>query len=217
MEYFERDGAGYLKIENRIYAFSKTTGVVLEGGANKHVETHIHGSGGGGYISTVNGNGGGYIAPIQVSSANIVNQEFWIKAEDGSEVPIKLHNSDIPLRPGQKISMVSAVSESTNNSWWVMLVNHTSGQHYYLPDVNRYFFKNRMLMRYVPPLFIGLIASFMFGNKLSHLEFWLWAAFIAGVSYKFLIGPVIYSLQIKDVENAKSHLNELAQALYKNA
>ncbi len=217
MKYYEKNGAGYLKLENRIYSFSGTTGTVLEGGANKYVETHVHGSGGGGYVSTINGSGGGYVAPVQISSSNTVNQEFWLKGEDGSEIPIKLYDSDIPVRPGQKITMVSANLEGTDVSWWAMLVNHTSGQHYYLSEVNKKLFKNRKVMQYVPAIVSGIVGTFLFGNKPFGIEFWFGFIAIAGLSFKFLFSPIAAGFQNKDREKSKQVLNDLAQALHKNA
>ncbi len=89
-------------------AFYTVTGEVL--GNDKYSETHVSSSGGGGYV----GQYGGHISAPQVSSRTTTNQEIWIKTESGSEKSIQLKGYDIPMRPGHKITVISAGNKDAN-------------------------------------------------------------------------------------------------------
>lgn len=110
--------------------FWRITGEVL--GSDKYSETHVSvsSSGGGGYV----GPNGGYVsAPtVNSSSSTVTNHEFWIKTEDGLEKDIKLRGVDIPLRPGQKITLISAGRKGAGSGWYSILVNHSAGKHWFI-------------------------------------------------------------------------------------
>ena len=74
------------------------TGRVL--GEKKWAETHVHGSGGGGYIHQ----GSGYVNPIRVTSTHSTRHEFWIQDENGREVCIALADSTARVRENQTVS-----------------------------------------------------------------------------------------------------------------
>ena len=98
--------------------FWQVTGKVLA--SDKYHETHISGRGGGGYI----GQYGGRINPITIDSSTVINHEFWIKTEYGVEKDIKLRNINIPLRPGQIITLISAARKDADTGLYSILVNH---------------------------------------------------------------------------------------------
>lgn len=104
--------------------FWETTGIVL--GTDKYSETHISSSGGGGYV----GPHGGHVSGPTVSSRTVTNHEFWIKKEDGSEQDIQLRGVDIPLRPGQKITIISSKLKDANSGWYTALVNHNAKKYW---------------------------------------------------------------------------------------
>lgn len=106
--------------------FWSETGEVL--GSDKHSETHVSSSGGGGHLH----NGSGYISSPSVNSTTITNHEFWIKKEDGTEKDIKLRGVDIPLRPGQKVTIVSAGHVNKDKGVYSILVNHSANKHWFI-------------------------------------------------------------------------------------
>lgn len=63
---------------------------------------------------------------LNVSS--ITKHDIWIREEDGTEVPIQVAGADIPLRIGQRISVVAAALDGEEDGHAVALVNHSSGQ-----------------------------------------------------------------------------------------
>lgn len=65
---------------------------------------------------------------LEVSS--ITKHDFWIREDDGSEVPIQTVGVDIPLRVGQRISVVAAAPDGEENGHAVALANHSSKQWY---------------------------------------------------------------------------------------
>jgi hypothetical protein len=56
------------------------------------------------------------------------SHEFWIKTEEGHEVPVQLRGHDIPLREGQTVTVTQAKKESQKEYAWVSLANHHSGE-----------------------------------------------------------------------------------------
>lgn len=110
--------------------FKSVTGVVMD--TDKRSETRISASGGGGYI----GPNGGTISDISISASSRTKHEFWIKTEDGSERDIQLDGVDIPLRAGQKITLISAGKKGAKLAWYATLVNHNANKRWpiYTPD-----------------------------------------------------------------------------------
>ena len=114
--------------------FWQVTGEVLA--SDKYHETHISGRGGGGYIGQYSGR----IKPIAIDSSTVINHEFWIKTKYGVERDIKLHNINIPLRSGQKITLISAARKGADTGLYSILVNHSAGKHWFInsaQDLNK--------------------------------------------------------------------------------
>jgi hypothetical protein len=110
------------------------TGEVL--GSNKYSETYVSSSGGGGYVGGYvgphGGNVSGHVSSPTIHSSTVTNHEFWIKTEDGLEKDIKLVDIDIPLRAGQKITLILAGRKGEDNAWYSILVNHSAGKHWFI-------------------------------------------------------------------------------------
>lgn len=107
--------------------FWRTTGEVLS--QNKYSETHVSQSGGGvGYV----GKYGGYVSAPKIHSTTVTNHEFWIKQEDGSEKSFKLSGHDIPIREGQRISIITAGLKGSDSNYHSILVNHDTHEHWLL-------------------------------------------------------------------------------------
>jgi hypothetical protein len=89
--------------------FSAITGEIA--GSSKRSETHVSGSGGG-------------QMPVSIASSVTVKQEFFIRSDDGSEIPYQLTNLDIPVRDGHRVSMIHGAVN--HHSAPVRFVNHAT-------------------------------------------------------------------------------------------
>jgi hypothetical protein len=121
--------------ENLEVEFRSTTGEILS--QNKFSETHVSSSGGGGYV----GKHGGHVGAPNVQSESITNHEFWIKTEDGNEKSIQLSGHDIPLREGQKITLISAGVSGKDSRYFSVLINHNANNHWFInkaADLNKH-------------------------------------------------------------------------------
>ena len=107
-------------------AFAGMTGEVV--GSQKFSETKISSSGGGGYV----GPEGGRISAPTIRSTSVTNHEIWIRAEDGVEHNVSLRGLDIPLREGQKVTLVATARKGAGVMMYCMLVNHSAGRHWYI-------------------------------------------------------------------------------------
>ena len=105
-----------------------TSGTVLS--TEKRTETHIHStpghlSQGPHFTSYTSGS---------VSSSNTVKHEFWIRLDDGVEQAIKLSGRDIPLREGQRITLMSVKSNTAKTGILAGVVNHSANRHWFLTN-----------------------------------------------------------------------------------
>jgi hypothetical protein len=108
--------------------FRSITGTVLD--TSTRSETHISGGGGGGYI----GPKGGHIDDISIRSHNTTLQEFWIKTEDGMEKSVNISGTSIPLRAGQRITLIAAEQKGRNEGWYASVINHNANQFSFICD-----------------------------------------------------------------------------------
>lgn len=121
--------------------FWSRTGEVL--GSSKYSETQVWSTGGGGsgYVHPQHGGRINVSAP-QVHSRSITHHEFWMNTPDGREHSVKLANKDIPLREGQKITLISCGRKGKRSGYYTILVNHSAGKHWFINtanDLNRLF------------------------------------------------------------------------------
>src|SRR5947209_6499558 len=86
-------------------------------GSSKSTETHV--SGGGSYVS------GGQTRVRPVTTTVVNKQEFFIQLDDGREVPYQLSHSNIPVRDGHIVSMISGTLDG-RTSTPVRLVNRVT-------------------------------------------------------------------------------------------
>ncbi|MFM9272230.1 hypothetical protein ACJ7V3_18570 [Halomonas elongata] len=95
--------------------FWQIHGEVLD--TDRYSETHVQTRGRGSYGSSPS---------VRVSQT--AHQDFWIREEDGHERAIQLENTNIPLRSGQRITVVCAQRRDSKKGWMCTLVNHATGQ-----------------------------------------------------------------------------------------
>ncbi len=105
------------------------TGRVL--GEKKWAETHIHSSGGGGYVH----GGTGYVNPVRVTSSHTTRHEFWLQRADGQELCVALADSPARVRENQTICVAWAARQGQGRGPFLLLHNEASGERVWLaPD-----------------------------------------------------------------------------------
>lgn len=109
----------YLKV-----LFKKITGELFE--HNKLTSTDITSTGGGGVISS----GKGVIRDVEITSKLMVTTELWIREDDGIEKSIQFKGDNIPLRNGQKITLIYACKQGSQHSQEAVLVNHATNNYH---------------------------------------------------------------------------------------
>ena len=186
--------------------FWSITGEVI--GNNKYSETHSSVSVSAGRNS-YRRNGG---FDVHSSSETITNHEFWIKTEDGLEKDITLRDANIPLRQGQKITIISAGINGAGSGWYSILVNHSAGKHWFICSAEKLNWHLKLELITGKSL---LIAIPMFFGTSYFSESWGLALGVTGVF-------IVYRLAVKlrrmsNLKNRlKQHLESLAQLAYKN-
>ena len=111
--------------------FWEITGEVMS--SSKHSETQVWSSGGGGSV----GPQGGYVAAATVHSKAITNHEFWLLTADGKEKVIQLKDVDIPIREGQKITLIAAQEKDSETAYYSVLVNHNAEKYYIIQSAEK--------------------------------------------------------------------------------
>ena len=96
-------------------------------GSSKSTETHV--SGGGSYVS------GGQTRVRPVTTTVVNKQEFFIQLDDGREVPYQLSHSNIPVRDGHIVSMISGTLDG-RTSTPLRLVNHVTREFWGVEDTD---------------------------------------------------------------------------------
>lgn len=124
------DQVGTFVINENILNVRIDTGELV--GFNEYSETSVHSSGGGGYV----GSTGGYVSAPRVSSTSTHHMKFWIRGSDGRETPFELVNSNIPLRVGQTLSIVSIQTKESNNAVCA-IANHNAEKWWKITDYER--------------------------------------------------------------------------------
>lgn len=192
--------------------FWKVTGEVVS--TQKHSETHVSSSGGGGYVNQ----GSGYISAPTVHSRAVTQHEFWLKTEDGREVSVKLSGFDIPLREGQKVTLISAGRPGENSGWYSVLVNHNAGEHWFLNKAESLNQKLRFAPLKIAPAFSGVPAVIV----AVILAFVTWRtnstflAFVIGGAY-LLYAAIKGQSKVRETQQRlDAHLERLAQFAYSN-
>lgn len=101
-------------------------GTVLS--TSKHSRTDVASYGGGGWV----GQHGGSISAPTIVSSTTTTQEIWIRRENGEEAAIQLSGVDVPVREGQRVTVIAAKSPRAKDGFWVTLVNHSANRHWRL-------------------------------------------------------------------------------------
>lgn len=188
------------KHRGKTIEFKTLTGVVLD--SDKRSETRISASGGGGHI----GPNGGTISDISISSSTSTLHEFWIKTDDGSERDVQLKGVDIPLRAGQKITLISAGKKGDKTAWYATLINHNANKRWsvHTPDELNKFMKLEVFgyLPWVVAVPIWLIVAIVANS--GNVGLWAAGGFLA------YWGFLKFSRARQLASNLQSHLDQLA-------
>lgn len=166
--------------QNRI-EFQAFSGEVITD--RKWSETHVHSSGGGGYL----GSHGGYIRPPSISSTVVTRSQFWLRDNAGREISVSGSDLDFEVRPGHRVTAVCGYTEASERGTYVFLLNHDTGLHVRLRSgivsLIRALPKERKgCLMAVAALGAILLISAVFGSAA------LWLIPVAGVGYLFKEG-----------------------------
>lgn len=111
--------------------FRKLTGVVIK--IRDHSEARLSSSGGGGHV----GPHGGYVPAPTIHMETTARLEIWIKTDNGNEECAELPTTDIPLKEGQRITLIFYVGPEDKNHVSV-LVNHNAHRHWFVMNAESF-------------------------------------------------------------------------------
>ena len=63
-------------------------------------------------------------------SSTMIEQDTWIRRDNGEETVIQLSGADVLVREGQRITFVAAKQPKVKTGFWVTLVNHATNRHW---------------------------------------------------------------------------------------
>ena len=92
-------------------------------GASKHLETKVHGSGGGG--GTYQGTG--YNAPVHISSTTTTHDQIFLQCDDGTEHALKLQNWDLACRESHEMVATWMTKKGGKGGPYVAIRNVSTG------------------------------------------------------------------------------------------
>lgn len=192
---------------NKTIEFVSKSGEVV--GYNTIVKTHVSGGGGGGYTNQ----GTGYSAPVTISSSNEVIQKFFLKEDNNQETSFTFTNREIPLRDGQKITIIDGRDGKTGGL--ARIVNHNADRFWYAESGWKLAKNWGLIKRTWHYFLLGFSAWIVLAALLySVVDFWsLWFIMFAGT--------VVY-VKIKTKSNEKivkkldEHMDELAREVLRS-
>jgi len=196
--------------------FSTLTGIVIS--SQRHSETHVTSSGGGGYV----GSNGGYVSAPTVSSYAIDCHDFWLKTTSGEEVSVQLRGMNIPLREGQKVVML-LVKKPKHSAKYAALINKTTNKYFILANAKELTAWAHLYEYVNPAEFIGMVigawlmlcipaygASFFMRESTTEIATFLTAVFMG---YR-VISRIFYFFKNIEVENVfMQKVNQVCQSI----
>jgi hypothetical protein len=190
--------------DDKTVEFTALTGEVV--GSEKLSETHVSSSGGGGYV----GAHGGHVSPPQIRSTSIINHEFWVRTDAGVERDVKLKGHDIPLRTGQRITLISATCKGGTSSRYSVLVNHSAQKQWFLSS-------GQLLGKFLglaPFNWKAFLSAVALCTALGYVTGLQTTAFLLGGGYFVYRFYVDYKRHCAMVDQLNAHLKLLVQQAY---
>lgn len=186
-----------ITVEGTQVTLTTVTGDVA--GSGKRSDSYVSGGGGGGH--------GDYRQPVSISTTVVVTQEFFLRRDDGKEAPYKIVDLDIPIRDGQRASMLLAGTNGKGD-WPVRLVNH-SAERYWAVNAPRKLAQELGLAERSRTTTLKVLGLWAAGMFLPFGFGW----FVAGVAY----GIVKYLHCGKVAKELTGHFDRVANQLLSSA
>lgn len=202
-----------LNYEGKDFEFWGLTGVVLS--SEKRTETTAHQTQG--RVNTF-GNNLDVTMPTTTFSS-VLKHDFWIKKEDGTEESISLSGIDIPLRPGQEVTMIYT-GEKGKHGYRSVFVNHSAGKFWFINDAGELTKYLNVFPFFWKSLAIALITFFglayplaaIFSRSQDAVANFAFVVAAGVLSYRIFVG-VRRKLKFKKLLEA--HLTSLARGMLK--
>jgi hypothetical protein len=190
------------QVSNRTVEFSLLTGAVIS--SQKHSETHVSSSGGGGYLHK----GSGYVSAPVVTSRIVTKHEFWIRKEDGQDVPVNLTNANVSVAEGQTVSLVLASVSGLEGAPPVLIINHNAKGHWFIPPSTAFINAMHEPMK-LWPVIVTVVLLFM--------GFGWWVFGLAGLGFGFYRLFRRRALVKASTARLGQHVGSIAQSVYSGA
>jgi hypothetical protein len=114
-----------ISVGGKLYEVHSLQGRVAA--ATKHLETRVHGGGGGGYTHQ----GSGYTAPVTVSSTTVTHDQIFVIEPNGREHALRLENWNISTREGHELVAVWLIKKGKASGPYVVIQNRTLNETQY--------------------------------------------------------------------------------------
>lgn len=137
-------------IEDIVQVWSRTGEVT---GHGKRSDTYVSGGG-----SVRDGTGS-----VSISSQVVVKQEFFIRQADGEEMPVQISGLDIPIRNGQRVSLIYVATRNGKTGSAGRLVNYNAKRFYITEKARRLLKLLRIRAETSIGLAIGALVLFAMG------------------------------------------------------
>ncbi len=108
--------------------YTTLTGIVTS--SKKFTETNVCVSGGGATVSGFGNFTSVTTNPVYTSDDSYVNHEIWLAIDNGKEKSVKLYSGDIPLREGQRITVVYIKNKGITDAMPAAIINHNNKKKY---------------------------------------------------------------------------------------
>ena len=171
-----------VKTIGKEYQIYSVTGKVLD--AQKHYETRVTGSGGGGYTNQ----GTGYTAPVSISSTTVVHDNIFLMDAAGKEHAIQLQNFNVVSRAGNSLTAVWAIKKNKKRGQYIAIFNHT---------ISETSFNHAKIFLMMAPHWLILVGAFI-----------LCAAIIQNVTLTFVVVIAWAVLGYTKARDLKKELEE---------
>jgi len=110
-----------IRINGKLLEVHSVMGKVV--GASKHLETKVHGSGGGGGTY----NGSGFTAPVHISSTTTTHDQIFLVDGSGTEHALRLQNWDLACRESHEMIATWIKKKGAQQGPYVAIRNITTG------------------------------------------------------------------------------------------
>lgn len=172
----------------QLYTF---TGAVLDPSKAIETVTQVH--------------GGGPHQAISTSHSRHVHDQFFVRDARGTERSFKLVDVDLAVRGGHRLSAVWAIRKGKQRGDYVLFVNHTTGDRYFIHKGLRNMLKPHKWPALPLAALVLLLPAFLLGpemftlssNQLQNLDAFLKILAVVAVIVFFLLRYVVIWIRMR--------------------